>query len=95
MFEFAKGTEQSAAVRSHPVAGPHEPEFDGEPEKPRHSPDDTGEPPDSQFLISDAGYKFGRRMGAFAEPYERLGERTVGVHRYMAGYVVEDIRFGR
>ena len=34
-------------------------------------------------------------MSAVAEVDESVGERLVGVHGHVSGYVVEDIRFGQ
>ena len=42
-----------------------------------------------------AGDQFRRRVRALAEADQRLGERAVGVHRHVAGDVVEDVRLGQ
>ena len=36
-----------------------------------------------------------RRVRAFAEAHQRVGEVPVGVHRHVAGDVVEDVRLGQ
>ena len=36
-----------------------------------------------------------RRVGAVAEAHQRIGERAIGVHRHVAGDIVEDVRLGQ
>ena len=43
----------------------------------------------------DARHDLGRRMGAITEAHQRVGKGPVGVHRDVAGDVVEDVRLGQ
>ena len=46
-------------------------------------------------LVGDAAHDFRGRVRALAEPHQRVGEMPVGVHRHVAGDVVENVGLGK
>ena len=77
------------------AAPPHQPELDGEPEESRQRADDAGEAADALGMVLDAGGDLDRGVGAIAEAHQGVGEGLLGVHRDVAGDVVEDVGLGQ
>ncbi len=101
MGQFAVAREQAAAVGPHsagadrhPGALPHQAELHGKPEESGQSLHVAGEDPDPLRLVLDLPGPFGGPLGKLAELHQRLSEGPVGMHRNVAGDVVEDVRFG-
>src|SRR5579875_3654443 len=85
--------EQTAAVGVDATAAAHEAEFHREPEETRHGFDHADEAAVALVRIAGLAGKAGGGVSAIAEADEDVREVTVGVHRNVAGYVVEDIGF--
>ena len=78
-----------------PRGAAHQAELHREPEESRERADDAGEAADALGVVLDPGGHLDRRVGAIAEAHQRVGEGLLGVHRDVAGDVVEDVGLGQ
>ena len=101
VIELPVARQEPAAVGAHvprrdrhPRALAHEPELHREPEEPRQPLHVAGKHPDPLRLVPDLARPPGGPLRELPEAHQRVGEGAVGVHRDMAGDVVEDVRLG-
>jgi len=92
MGNLAVGAKQSTPIDLQALWVAHEAELHREPKESRQRFEDAGNPL-YFLLLRQIGHNFRRRVRAIPKAHQRIGKRSVRVHGYMPGDVMEDVRF--